>query len=49
LAGRISAALMDLQAQRVRLHCQHCEADLGTVHAPAPPVPVTCSACRNAR
>lgn len=31
---------------RVTLRCNVCDRALGTVHAPAPPVPVRCYACR---
>ncbi len=47
MAALIIATLSDLHADKARIHCQHCNAYVTSVHAPAPPVPVTCATCRN--
>lgn len=45
-AALITATIEDLHAGKARLHCQHCDTYVTSVHAPAPPVPITCPACK---
>jgi hypothetical protein len=45
----LTASLSTVADTRVPLHCNVCGHHVATVHAPAPPVPVRCSACKAAR